>query len=319
MKAARVLVFGATGFVGRHVSAAFSAAGHPVVHVARRVPADAVGLWAPLDLAEAGRQQLTGFLRTHRPQVVVNAAGVVWQADERRMQDINLAFVRRLVDVLPLLAGPPRLIQVGSVHEYGPVPTGVDIVEDLVPRPVSAYGRTKLAGARCVLEAATGDLQAVVLRVANACGPGTPPESLLGVVAAHLRRQAGSARAPEPLRVAPLRAYRDFVDVRDVADAVVQAAVSRTDLSGRVFNVARGTAVGVRDLVERMISLSGLPVAIVEESGPAAVRSDAEWQRVDIGSARTVLGWKPERDLDESLRDVLVAAGVQPQEGEERR
>lgn len=322
MRARRVLVLGAAGFLGRHVSAAFCAAGDTVFRGCRAAPqppGPGAGTgddrWVALDLIDADVPRLTGFVTAHRPDVVVNAAGTVWQADEHRMHGLNDRFVRRLVGVLRSLPAAPRLIHLGSVHEYGQVPAGVDLTEDSVPEPVGVYGRTKLRGSRWVLGGAAEGLDAVVLRVANACGPGMPPESLLGRVTAHLARQAGTPGRPAPLRLTPLRARRDFVDVRDVAAAVLAAADARwPSPAARVVNVARGEAVPVRDLVDRLIALSGLPVRVVEEPGAVGVRPDAEWQRVDITLACAVLGWKPARALDESLRDALAAARAQSAE-----
>ncbi|WP_331765271.1 NAD(P)-dependent oxidoreductase (plasmid) [Streptomyces sp. NBC_01384] len=308
MTARRVVVLGATGFLGRHISEAFEAAGDRVLRVSRTTPPGSGGRRAAFDLAAEDQAALAAFLAAHRPDVVVNAAGTVWQADEERMRELNDAFVRRLVAVLPGLPGAPRLVQLGSVHEYGPVPAGTPLTEDRTPAPVGAYGRTKLRGTQWVLDAARDGLDAVVVRIANACGPGAPPESLLGKVAAELARQAGTREANRELRLAPLRARRDFVDVRDVADAVVAAVgAARSDVAGRIVNVARGQAVPVRQLVDRMVALSGLAVRLVEEPAPAGVRSDAEWQQADITLARLVLDWEPRRALDESLRDLLAA------------
>jgi nucleoside-diphosphate-sugar epimerase len=322
MTARKVLVLGAAGFLGRHLSAAFCAAGDTVLRVCKAAPprlepgiGDGAGSarWVALDLVAAAEPRLAEFVAAHRPDVVVNAAGTVWQADDRRMTELNDVFVGRLVRVLRSLPRAPRLVQLGSVHEYGPVPVGVDLTEQSVPAPAGCYGRTKLRGSRWVLDGAAEGLDAVVLRIANACGPGMPPESLLGRVAAHLVRQAAEPGAPAPLRLTPLRARRDFVDVRDVAAAVLAAAdAPRSSVAGRVVNVARGEAVPVRDLVDRLIALSGLPVRVVEEAGAGAVRSDAGWQRVDIRLAGVLLGWKPERGLDETLRDVIAFAGTRP-------
>ncbi|MGW2492619.1 NAD-dependent epimerase/dehydratase family protein [Streptomyces sp. NPDC001606] len=313
MTGRRVLVLGATGFLGRHIADTFEAAGDRVLRVSRTAPPDAAGRRAAFDLTAATASGLAAFLAAHRPDVVVNAAGTVWQADEQRMRELNDAFVRRLVTVLPELPAPVRLVQLGSVHEYGPTPAGVPLTEDLPAAPAGTYGRTKLAGTRWVLDAARGGLDAVVVRVANACGPGAPPESLLGKVAAELARQAADPAAPGELRLAPLRAMRDFVDVRDAADAVLAAAgAPRGVAAGLLVNIGRGEAVPVRRLVDRMIALSGLPVRLVEEAPADGTRSTTEWQRTDITRARRLLGWHPRRELDESLRDLLTATRLAP-------
>lgn len=306
----RIVVLGATGFLGRHVTQACAAAGHWVLGVSRATSHVAAGRRAALDLAATTTAGLGEFLQAHRPDVVVNAVGTVWQADEQRMRELNDAFVHRLVTALAQLPSPARLVHLGSVHEYGPTPGGVPLAETRQASPADTYGRTKLQGTRRVQAAAGDGLDAVTLRVANACGPGAPPQSLLGKVAAELARQAGRPGGTGELRLAPLRARRDFVDVRDVADAVLAAAFAAPEaVAGRIVNIGRGQAVPVRDLVDRLVALSGLPVRLVEAESPDGTRSGAEWQQTDITLARRLLEWRPRRTLDTSLRDLLAGAG----------
>jgi nucleoside-diphosphate-sugar epimerase len=126
-------------------------------------------------------------------------------------------------------------------------------------------------------------------------------------VAAHL------AAGHDVLPLTPLRAHRDLVDVRDVADAVVAAAGAPADAvaeAGAVINIARGETVPVRELVDLMIACSGRRVRIQEGEPAQASRSDALWQRLDISRARQLLGWAPRRTLTDSVRDLLTSAGV---------
>jgi nucleoside-diphosphate-sugar epimerase len=296
-----VLVLGASGFVGGHVCRAFAAAGWRVAGVARSTP-DTPAAYDihGLDLARADPEQIVALVRGHGADVVVNAAGAVWGATEAEMDLSNRDLVRRLV-----AARPPRLIQLGSVHEYGPVPRA-GITEAGPTAPVTPYGRSKLAGARALLDSGT---EGLVLRVSNVSGPGTSPLSLLGMVAAHLARDSG-----EPLRLAPLLAHRDFVDVRDVADAVLAAASSKA--TGRAVNIGGGHATSVREVVARLVALAGRDTRIVETpvagAGAGARPPEAEWQRLDITLADRLLGWRPRISLDESLRDLLAEAHCHP-------
>ncbi|MFD6619290.1 NAD-dependent epimerase/dehydratase family protein [Streptomyces albidoflavus] len=293
MSGRRVVVLGATGFVGRHVADACAAAGHDVLGVSRSASRATGRAAARLDLAAATVGDLADFLAAHRPDVLVNAAGTVWQADEQRMRELNDAFVHRLVTALAEHARPVRLVHLGTVHEYGPASVGI-------------YGRTKLRGTRQVLAASRDGLDAVTLRLANAFGPGAPSRSLLGKVAGELIRQDEPAPSGRELRLAPLTAHRDFVDVRDVADAALAAAVAPQDtMRGRIIEIGRGQAVSVRLLVRKLIDLSGLAVRLVEDQRPDGARVGAEWQRTDITTARRLLAWCPSRTLDESLRDLL--------------
>ncbi|MFE3720094.1 NAD-dependent epimerase/dehydratase family protein [Streptomyces cyaneofuscatus] len=299
----KVLVLGGTGFLGRHLGAAFVAAGAQVSSAARGGP-------VRVDLTAMEPDELTALLHRISPDVVVNAAGRAWRATQHDMHEANAVAVEKLVDSLAQLPGRPRLVQLGSIHEYGPGTVGAGTGEHHTPAPVTAYGRSKLAGSQAVIDGVRANrLDAVVLRLANVSGPGTHRGSLLGTIAAQLCA-AADRRSSEPveLRLAPLRARRDFVDVRDVTDAVLAAAGLPYSYGEQpVVNIGRGVAIPMRELVERMIELSGARVRIVEDPGAGAQRSDVEWQQLDISRARRLLGWHPRRDMDESLRDLLAA------------
>lgn len=297
----RIMVLGGTGFLGSHIGEAFHAAGCGVVCVSRNGSSGPVR-HVRRDLTRA---DLGALLAEVAPDVVVNAAGLAVRAPDRQLRAINAEVVERLVTAMAGQPRVPRLIQIGSSHEYGPDAAGSTTSETHSPSPLSMYGRTKLDGTRAALRA-----RAVVLRVSNVVGPRARADTLPGVVA---RRLAGIAAAgyraePAELRLAALRTWRDFVDVRDVADAVLAAAAAPlATVAGQVINIARGEAVHVRTLVRRLIALGGLPVRLVEESAVSLPREPMEWQRLDVSRARKLLGWQPSRGLDESLADLLAA------------
>lgn len=87
------------------------------------------------------------------------------------MQQANHALVDTVLAAMAAASWRPRLVHVGSVHEYAPQPPGTSLDERTPTRPTTLYGRTKLQGTEAVLEAsAAGQVEAVVLRVSNAIG-----------------------------------------------------------------------------------------------------------------------------------------------------
>jgi nucleoside-diphosphate-sugar epimerase len=309
-----VVVLGGTGFLGRHLGEAFAALGARVHTVSRTGGHDPARdhTSVRLDLLAAAPEEIAGLLDSIGADVVVNAAGRAWRADEEQMAAGNAELVERLVVALAELSGPPvRLIQLGSVHEYGAGALDAATGEDHTPAPVTAYGRTKLMGTRTVLRATSErSVDGVVLRLANVIGAGVPEGSLFGRVAAHLgeaaRADARGEKAAE-LRLPPLRAARDLVDVGDAVAATLAAATAPgAAVTGRAINVGRGEAVPMRGLIHRMVSLSGLEVPVVEDPEGSLSRTDVAWQRLDIARAERLLGWRPRRYLDDSLRDLLA-------------
>jgi GDP-4-dehydro-6-deoxy-D-mannose reductase len=107
------------------------------------------------------------------------------------------------------------------------------------------------------------------------------------------------------VRLGRLDTVRDFVDVRDIAGALV--ALAREGQPGEVYNVATGIGRPLGELVRLLTELTGLRPEI--ETVPALVRPDDV--PVSVGSAaklRQMVRWEPQFDLRESLADMLREA-----------
>ncbi|MDT9695238.1 NAD(P)-dependent oxidoreductase [Streptomyces sp. P17] len=282
----RILVLGFTGYLGGHVVERLRALpGTRVLGGGRASDAD-----HRIDLASADPERLAKTLASAAPGAVVNCAGAV-AGDAVTLAEVNTRGPAVLCAALRAAAPAARLIHLGSAAEYGPGAPGVPVTESAPTSPVGLYGATKLAGTAAI--AASG-LDAVVLRVGNPVGPGAPATGLPGRVAA-LLREAGPV-----LRLGDLSAYRDFVDVRDVARAV-ELAVTATGPLPSVLNIGGGTAVQVREVVGRLAELAGFRGRIGETAPSSARSAQVSWQCSDITAAHDTLGWRPTRTLEESL------------------
>ncbi|MFE1363862.1 NAD-dependent epimerase/dehydratase family protein [Streptomyces anulatus] len=310
-----VVVLGGTGCIGRHICAAFAGQGYRVVTVARRpAPGVTPHPHRSLDLRTAGPPVLRALFDDERADVVVNATDMAGATDttgvadggEARaaeLLDANEGLSRSLVDALSGAARTPRLVHIGTIHEYGPGDSGVPLHEDVEPAPVNAYARAKLAGSRAVLDAArSGAVSAVVLRLVNTCGPYPTPAGFAGKLLPTLR---AAAAAGEPPAITVGGAMRDWIDVRDIAEAAVLAA--RRPVSGHAFNIGSGVCVSMRELVGHALAAAGLPDSGVRESTGQLRSLGADWIQADIGRARALLGWSPLVPLKQSLRDMWDA------------
>ncbi|MFE1025657.1 NAD-dependent epimerase/dehydratase family protein [Streptomyces sp. NPDC058818] len=296
----RILVLGFTGYLGAHVAERLRALpGARVLGGGRSAAAD-----VHVDLATDPVDRLAEALASAAVDTVVNCAGATG-GDPVTLAELNARGPAVLCAALRRARPAARLVHLGSAAEYGPGAERVRMPESAATRPLTAYGATKLAGTVTV---ATSDLDAVVLRVGNPVGPGAPSSGLPGRVGG-LLRAAGTA--PDAvLRLGDLSAYRDFVDVRDVARAV-ERAVTATGPLPRVLNIGGGDAVPVRRLVRTLADTAGFRGRI-EEQGAGSARSDrVSWQCSDIAAARAALGWRPSYSLDESLA-ALWSAGARP-------
>ncbi|MEU2871175.1 NAD(P)-dependent oxidoreductase [Streptomyces olivoreticuli] len=296
----RILVLGATGFLGRHTAMSLRALPGAQVLDAGRGPGAAL----PVDLATADPGSLAAALRTAAPDAVVNCAGAVGGSPVT-LTATNARGPAALCEALREAAPRARLVHLGSAAEYGATEGRTPLTESGTTRPAGLYGATKLAGTLAV----TGSgLDAVVLRVFNPVGPGAPAASLPGRLAAELRRAGPDGR----VRVGDLSTHRDFVDARDVAEAVVRAVTAPGPLPP-VVNIGSGTARSARELAGELIRAAGFRGRL-DEDGDGSHRSAAvPWQQADITLAARALHWQPRRTLTESLTDLWDGTARPPE------
>ena len=298
-----VLLLGAAGFIGQAVRRELRDRTVEVVGAGR---SDAPGVRYRIDLGTAGQHDLDKLISAVDPAAVINCTG----ATHGTTEDLtigNVVAVHALLSSLAWSAPTARLIQLGSSAEYGPAPEGSSITEQATPKPGGGYGHTKLAGSALTLRARTDGFDATVLRIFNLTGPGSPPSTLLG-------RTLDQIRTDGKVVLGPLGTWRDFIDVRDAARAIVDAALAEHQLPP-VLNIGRGEAVLSRDVVTGLIEASGTGAELVE--GPAehegyagSPAATVRWQRADISLAAEQLGWRPVIGVPESLEDTWRHAAV---------
>ena len=282
---------------------AFRGVGRTVVTASYQGDA-AAGLEA-MDLRDAG--QVEEIVARVQPSVVVNLAAVAnpgeAQADPQRAYDINVLGQWRLIRAMLRHSPGTRLVAMSSAEIYGRIETGDLVNEDAPLRPSSVYATTKAAADLQALQYHLSDeLDVVRLRLFGSVGPGRSAEYFPG-------RQVHAVAAIQDGKTEPvvptfsLAGARDYVDVRDVAHAIVAAAYRGR--AGAAYNVATGQARPLRTIVERLIAIGGVEAAIMEERKlppgrqGAVVAGDATRLREDTG-------WQPRISLDQSLRDALV-------------
>jgi nucleoside-diphosphate-sugar epimerase len=148
----------------------------------------------------------------------------------------------------------------------------------------------------------------VVLRVFNALGPDMPPGTLPSTALRHLTDAVASS-APR-IEMGPLGAVRDFVDVRDIAAAVV-AACRAPRLEAPVINVGSGTGHSARELVGALAERVGFAGEIGEAAAGSPRSSDVPWQVADVSLAERLLGWRPAHDLRSTV-ELMTADATRP-------
>jgi nucleoside-diphosphate-sugar epimerase len=168
----RVLVTGATGFIGAALAARLAERGDRVRALVRSVSrADALrrqgAELAPGDLGNASSLAAA----VEGCDAVVHLAGAVKALHARDLFAANADGTRRVVEACAGAARPPRLVYVSSLAAAGPSLDGRPRSEEDAPAPVSRYGESKLAGERAV-HAHAARIEASIVRPPIVYGPG---------------------------------------------------------------------------------------------------------------------------------------------------
>jgi nucleoside-diphosphate-sugar epimerase len=289
------LLTGATGFLGRHLLDALRREGVEAIALGRREPGARVRFHrADLHDPAAVHKAIIAL----RPGVVLHAAGRTPPCDAAELYRANTLATLHMLDALRALDQPVRVVLAGSAAELGPVSAEqLPVGEDHPCHPADAYGLSKLL-ATCAGLAARPPLDVRIARVFNPIGPGLPASQAFGRFAQRLRAEETD---PLVLAVGDLDAQRDFIDVRDVARAVL--AIAARGRPGLVYHVGTGRSRTVREGLDTLIRLSGRTVRVESNIAPGS-RPGPSDSRAEIGCVVAHTGWRPEVAFEQSLADL---------------
>jgi nucleoside-diphosphate-sugar epimerase len=293
----RVLVTGATGFIGRGALAPLLAAGHDVHAISTREPP----VWSPrgvhwhqADLLSPSGPALV--VDDIRPEQLLHFAwdaepGRFWTStDNLRWVEATLALLRAFAD-----GGGTRAVLAGTCAEYAWSDDTV-CVEGVTPlEPATLYGAAK-HGLRVVAEAHARQAGYSLAwgRIFFVFGPHEDTRRLGGSVGAALA-------AGEPAPTSHGEQRRDFLLSGELAEAFV--AVLGSPVEGPL-NVASGAAIPMRELILALGRASGRP-ELVQLGARPANPSEPSVLAADVSRLRDEVGWTPTRSLDEAAAETM--------------
>jgi len=288
----RVLVTGASGFIGRHCIKHLHEHGYEVHAIAHRYPlepASAHARWRTADLLD--RHTVAELLDTVRPTHLLHFAWYANPSDYRTSEE-NLRWLAASVEIIRQFhtAGGRRAVFAGSCFEYDP--RFGYCSEGVTPEaPSTLYGVCKNSLRQVVAAyAAQTELSAAWARIFYLYGPYEPRQRLVPSVILALMRGA----------IAPCthgRQLRDFLAVEDVAAAL--AAILESNVEGAI-NVGSGDPLAIRTIVSRLASIMHADDRVDFGAMPSAA-ADAPAIIADISRLRDEIGWAPRFNLDDGL------------------
>ncbi len=316
----RVLVTGGSGFLGSWVCELLSKRGDDVRALVRRTSnTKHLKTLSKVELAEGSVEDARSVEEAaHGVDAVVHCAGLVKARNEDELVRVNVEGTRNLVDAAKKHA-IKRFVHVSSLEASGPSRDGTPVSHEQ-ERPITAYGRSKLAGEKAAL-AGKDHMHVVVLR----------PGAIYGPRDVEILEAFKSVKRGLMPTIDGGRALGSFVWGPDCAEACIRALEADVP-SGRMYFVDDGgPAVAQRDFFEMIEDALGrralirvsLPKGLLKTvalgveaygkaSGKAVMltreKADMLLQHFVCESSQTQseLGWKPEVPLSQGVRLAVV-------------
>ncbi|TAF35470.1 MAG: NAD-dependent epimerase/dehydratase family protein [Cytophagales bacterium] len=299
----RILITGGRGFLGKHALALLLEQGYQVRVLSRHqaLPPEFVSKkaqieWFVGDLSNKAR--LLAACADCEAVLHLAWSTVPHSAAEAPSLDVH----QNVIGSINLLEasvsqGVKKFVFLSSGGTVYGVPQQSPISEEHHLQPITPYGISKATVENYVrFFERKHQLDCCILRVANAYGEYQNLDKRQGVIGHWLD---SFARA-EPIKIwGDGQIIRDFVYVRDVAEALLKA-LELQNAPVKTFNIGSGEGLSLNDLVKKMQLVTQQNTQIVyQEARPDDVPSNV----LDIAAAREVLGWQPRISLQEGLQN----------------
>ncbi|WP_149359892.1 UDP-glucose 4-epimerase GalE [Lolliginicoccus suaedae] len=313
----RLLVTGGAGYVGSVIATVLLEAGHDVVIIddlstGNRYAVPAGARFVEGDVADHADAVLGAGIDGEPFDGVVHCAArsLVGESveDPALYWHGNVITSVRLLDAMRKHS-VPRLVFSSTAATYGE-PDAVPITEDMPTRPTNPYGASKLAIDHAITSYAVAyGLGATSLRYFNVAGAyGSTGENR--VVETHIIPLILQVAMGQREHISVFgtdwdtrdgTAVRDYIHVRDLADAHVLALESSTAGTHRIFNLGSGEGFTVREVIDACRRVTGRGIPAIDSprraGDPAVLIASSD-------RAMSELGWKPQRtDLDTIVGD----------------
>jgi len=311
-----VLVTGGAGYIGSAAVKALIEEGYSVVVVDNlskgiRALVDKKAKFYEVDLVN--KEELEKVFNENKIDAVMHFAA--YKAVEESVKNPekykdNITGTKNLLDMM-VKFNVKRIVYSSSAAVYG-IPEKVPMDEDHPTKPINYYGETKLEGEKMIIQCSEKEgIKYVCLRYFNVAG-----DSGLGYV------------DPEALNIFPIimevidgkrdkllifgndydtkdgTCIRDYIDINDLVRAHILALSVDVNC---VVNLGTSSGVSVKELVDKTIEISGKNFSY-EYAGrrdgdpPVLVASNSK--------AKEVLGWKPEKKVDDMIKSTLKAYSI---------
>lgn len=291
----KAFVTGGSGFVGGHLLSHLSSHGDIVLSP------------KPGEMDVVDYQSVKNAIGNFKPDVIYHLAGIAFvpdcDKDFKLALEVNVLGSENILKAARELAPESKFVLISSGDLYGNLSSDkLPIMETEIPVPANNYSLSKIFAEKMAERAANIYRQkTVIMRPFNHIGPRQSNRFAIASFAEQLARMKIEKKVVN-LKVGNLEAKRDLTDVRDIVRGYRLAAINGQG----IYNLCSGVSVSIRKALDILIEISGLDVKV--EIDPSRLRPvEIEEIRGSNHKAKKELGWQPEIELRESLKDCFEA------------
>jgi len=303
-----VVITGAAGFIGSHVTEQLQADGHKILAIdnlsngKREFLSPDTELWE-IDLGEIALDAFSERMADFDPEYAVHLAAIhfipycMQHPDETFSS--NVTATHNLLTALQQAPNIKRIVAASTMDVYAPQDEVFSETNE--PSPRNIYGLSKLLTEEITKYATntTENLSAVCLRFSNVYGPReTNPHLIPDALDRIINPTA------DTIRMGNLGGERDFIHVSDISQAVCDCLFANTG-KWDVFNLGTGITTPVRRVVELLRDAAGDKREITEDTSKFR-KFDRKTLTPDISKIRASIGWKPSIEIEEGIRDLVA-------------
>ena len=297
----RFVVTGGAGFVGSHLVKLLVREGHQVkvidnLHTGKMRNLEEV--IANIEFCELDIQDFDSMEKELRDiDGVFHQAALTVVQDSFKMTDkyhsVNVDGTENIFKIAQ--KNNFKVVYASSSSVYGHQDV-VPILENFDKKPINPYGKTKLDDEVLAEKYAKQRVRIIGLRYFNIFGKGQTLE-YAGVITKFLDRLRDKK---SPIIFGTGSQIRDFIHVEDIAKANLLAMESDVDFTHA--NIGTGNSISILELAKIMIDISGLEIKPIMEK---ALEGDIEKSQSNNSLARKLFEWKPERKLEDWLKETI--------------
>ena len=301
-----VIVTGASGFTGRNLIRYLLALPGDVPNIqglSRSAPQISHPRYTHIEADLGQINRIRHILKNISPDAIIHLAGRN-NGTLTELLHSNVINTRNLLEAVLQNGLNPRILVIGSSAEYGYA--GLEPIAETAPlRPVGAYGVSKVAQDLLSISYHYAHaLNIAVARPFNIIGPVQADSFICGrLVRQTMEIQAGTREAIE-LNGGDTR--RDFIDVRDVADAywkLISHDNFHSQITGHAFNIGSGKSTSILEVIRELSAITGITVPIIMNQSKGKELVPEQISDITLMHSRT--GWVPSISLNHSLKNMM--------------